>query len=156
MKIVNSASEDIDILGRIQTIEYRLDNGEGGSYSSVVSNNNSLVEQRVSALENKIKKIQSELDKTNISAFEETIQSKISLLEDVVSKTSALPNTVEQRITILENRVEDLENETTDNDVTKTVETTVEPENNSELLQKIEQINKDVNDYIATTNSISS
>ena len=45
------------------------------------------------------------------TAFEETIQSKISLLEDVVSKTSALPNTVEQRITILENRVEDLENE---------------------------------------------
>lgn len=154
MKIVNSASEDIDILGRIQTIEYRLDNGEGGSYSGVVSNNNSLVEQRVSALENKVKKIQSELDKTNISAFEETIQSKISLLEDVVSKTSALPNTVEQRITILENRVEDLENETNDNDVTKTVETTVEPENNSELLQKIEQINKEVNDYIAKTNAI--
>ena len=154
MKIVNSASEDIDLLGRIQAIEYRLDNGEGGTYSGFASNNNSLVEQRVSTLENKIKKIQSELDKANIPAFEETVQSKISLLEDVVSQTSALPNAIEQRITILENRVEDLENGETTINTSAPSEVVVQAENSTEVLRKIEQINKEVNDYIAKTNAI--
>ena len=60
--------------------------------------------------ENKIKKLQNDLEKANIKGFEETITSKINVLEDVVSKTSALPNTIEQRITILESRLEDIEN----------------------------------------------
>ena len=86
MKIVNSASEDIDLLGRIQELEYRLNNGEGAEYVGSYAPSNSLVEQRLSTIENKIKKLYNEIEKANISGFEESVNSKINILEDVVSK----------------------------------------------------------------------
>lgn len=161
MKIVNSASQDIDLLGRIQELEYRLDNGEGAEYSGSYVSNTSSVEQRLSTIENKIKKIQNELEKANINGFKETINSKISVLEDVVSKTSALPNTIEQRITILENRLEDIEtndfeentNNSNDNTSKKTVVVSGEQVDPA-LIQQLEKLEKDFDDYIAKTNAI--
>ncbi len=164
MKIVNSASEDIDLLGRIQELEYRLENGEGYEYSGSYSSNNSSFEQRILTIENKIKKIQNEIEKTNINGFKETINSKISVLEDVVSKTSALPNTIEQRITILENRLEDIENSdyeentnNSENNNQNVIDVKADSYANpldSSLNEKIEKIEKDLNDYIAKTNAI--
>lgn len=159
MKIVNSASEDIDLLGRIQDLEYRLNNGEGSEYTGSYVPNNSLVEQRISTIENKIKKLHNEIEKANISGFEETVNSKISVLEDVVSKTSALPNTIEQRITILENRMEDLENgelvekenNTDANNAPVVVETSA---NSAEFIAQINNLEKELNDYIAKTNAV--
>ena len=161
MKIVNSASEDIDLLGRIQQLEYRLNNGEGGENVGSYIPNNSLIEQRLSTIENKIKKLYNEIEKANITGFEESINSKINILEDVVSKTSALPNTIEQRITILENRVEDLETgdfsgnaniDKTDN--LQQVATSQPSETNAEFIEQFNKLEKDLNDYIAKTNAI--
>ena len=58
MKIVNSASEDINLLGRIQELEYRLNNGEVSEYSGSYPSNNSSFEQRLSIIENKVKKFE--------------------------------------------------------------------------------------------------
>ncbi len=151
MKIVHSASEDIDLLGRIQELEYRLNSGEIGDYNNTYIPSSPAVDQRINALENKIKKMQSEIEKANLLGFEETVNSKLNVLEDVVSKTSALPNTIEQRITILENRLEDIE--TGEFSIVESVETvtsTVEP-NSDEHIQKIEQ---NLNDYISKTNAL--
>ena len=159
MKIVNSASEDIDLLGRIQEIEYRLNNGEGTEFIGNYTPSNSAFEQRLTALENKIKKLTSEIEKANISGFVETVNSKISVLEDVVSKTSALPNTIEQRITILENRVEDIETgefnfdiNQKENDPKEILEEVAT--NNSEVLEQVDKVEKNLNDYIVKTNAI--
>ena len=154
MKIVNSASEDINLLGRIQELEYRLENGEGVEFSGSYPSNNSSFEQRLSTIENKIKKLQNEIEKANINGFKETINSKISVLEDVVSKTSALPNTIEQRITILENRLEDVENGDYENNTQNEVVVGSNTQIDSSLKDKIEKIEKDLNDYIVKTNAI--
>ena len=154
MKIVNSASEDINLLGRIQELEYRLENGEGVDFSGSYPSNNSSFEQRLSTIENKIKKLQNEIEKANINGFKETINSKISVLEDVVSKTSALPNTIEQRITILENRLEDVENGDYENNTQNEVVVGSNTQIDSSLKDKIEKIEKDLNDYIVKTNAI--
>lgn len=158
MKIVNSASEDIDLLGRIQELEYRLNNGESfENKGSFIPGNNSF-EQRLNNLENKIKKLSNDLEKANISTFEETINGKISLLEDVVSKTSALPNTIEQRITILENRVEDLEtgefipNINIENNE-QTNESYVTNEN-QEYTNQLIKLESELSEYITKTNAI--
>ena len=159
MKIVNSASEDIDLLGRIQELEYRLNNGEGAEYSGSYSPNNSLVEQRLTTIENKIKKLQNDLEKANIKGFEETITSKINVLEDVVSKTSALPNTIEQRITILENRLEDIENGDFEEIESNASNTTVEhpivgQQVDANIVEQVKKLERDLNDYISKTNAI--
>lgn len=161
MKIVNSASQDIDLLGRIQELEYRLDNGEGAEYSGNYVSSNSSIEQRLTTIENKIKKLQNEIEKANINGFKETINSKISVLEDVVSKTSALPNTIEQRITILENRLEDVETgnfekieSNSNNNTPKEDVTSVCEQADPVLIQQLEKLEKDFNDYIAKTNAI--
>ena len=161
MKIVNSASEDIDLLGRIQELEYRLNNGEGAEYIGSYTPSNSLVEQRLSTIENKIKKLYNEIEKANISGFEESVNSKINILEDVVSKTSALPNTIEQRITILENRLEDIEtgetviNNNNNNDETpQNTLLNIDQSNNNELEEQLSKLNKEFNDYIVKTNAL--
>ncbi len=162
MKIVNSASEDIDLLGRIQELEYRLNNGEGAEFSGNYTPSNSLVEQRLTTIENKIKKLYNEIEKANIAGFEESINSKIGVLEDVVSKTSALPNTIEQRITILENRLEDIENgeiiqdqENTNNIQSPQQVVIAETnENNTESVEQINKLEQTLNDYISKTNAI--
>lgn len=161
MKIVNSASEDIDLLGRIQELEYRLNNGEGAEYTGSYTPNNSLVEQRLSTIENKIKKLHNEIEKANIVGFEESVNSKINILEDVVSKTSALPNTIEQRITILENRLEDIEtgetlinNNVNNNETPQNTLFNIEQSNNNELEEQLSKLNKEFNDYIVKTNAL--
>lgn len=161
MKIVNSASEDIDLLGRIQELEYRLSNGEGAEYTGSYTPNNSLVEQRLSTIENKIKKLHNEIEKANIVGFEESVNSKINILEDVVSKTSALPNTIEQRITILENRLEDIEtgetlinNNVNNNETPQNTLFNIEQSNNNELEEQLSKLNKEFNDYIVKTNAL--
>lgn len=162
MKIVNSASEDIDLLGRIQELEYRLNNGEGDEFRGSYTPSNSLIEQRLTAIENKIKKLYNEIEKANITGFEESINSKIGILEDVVSKTSALPNTIEQRITILENRLEDIENgeinqEHENNNITQVPQPVVIAEtnvNNTEYIEQINKIEQALNDHISKTNAI--
>lgn len=162
MKIVNSASEDIDLLGRIQELEYRLNNGEGDEFRGSYTPSNSLIEQRLTAIENKIKKLYNEIEKANITGFEESINSKIGILEDVVSKTSALPNTIEQRITILENRLEDIENgeinqDYENNNITQVPQPVVIAEtnvNNTEYIEQINKIEQALNDYISKTNAI--
>lgn len=108
MKIVNSATEDIDVLGRIQNLEAMIASGGGIEYSgNFISSPN--VEQRLNTLENKLKKLNNEIEKVNIVGFEEKINSKVNVLEEVTSRISALPNTIEERINILENRMTDIE-----------------------------------------------
>ena len=148
MKIVNSASEDIDLLGRIQAIEYRLNNGEGYENIDFGISNTSLIENRLSTLENKMKKLHNEIEKANIAGFEETVNSKINVLEEVISKVSALPNTIEERINILENRVEDIENgDFAINNNDKPQENNVPVFTNASLEQKVIKLEKEFNEF---------
>lgn len=107
MKIINSASSDINLLGRINDLEARL-NSDGVPQSSgtYVSNNN--LEQRLNVLENKIKRINNEIEKANLNLFEEKINSKVNILEEAISSVAALPNTIEDRINIIEGRLTDV------------------------------------------------
>ena len=147
MKIVNSASEDIDLLGRIQALEYRLNNGEGYDSQDFNYGNSLLIENRLSTLENKMKKLNNDVEKANITGFEETVNSKINVLEEVISKVSALPNTVEERINILENRVEDIEKgEFVKND-TEIQQNNTSVYTNAGLEQKVIKLEKDFNDF---------
>lgn len=113
MKIINSTTGDIDLLGRIKTLETRLDSDGVPEYSGTYISNNNNYEQRLSVLENKIKRLNNELEKANLNLFEEKINSKVNILEEAISSVSALPNTIEDRINILEGRITDiLEGET--------------------------------------------
>ena len=147
MKIVNSASEDIDLLGRIQTLEYRLNNGEGYDGQDFNYGNSLLIENRLSTLENKMKKLNNDVEKANIIGFEETVNSKINVLEEVISKVSALPNTVEERINILENRVEDIEKGEFvkyDNEIQQN---STQVFTNASLEQKVIKLEKEFDDF---------
>lgn len=109
MKIVNSTASDSDIIGRIEALEEAVSSGDGFGSSIGPSVSPALLQQMTS-LDNKIKKLTAEWEKMNVTAFEEKVNSKIGLLEDVVSKTSVLPESLEERIQILENRTLDIEN----------------------------------------------
>ncbi len=141
MKIINSTTGDIDILGRINALEARLDSEGVPEYSGTYTANNSNLDQRLNVLENKIKRLTNELEKANINLFEEKINSKINILEEAISSVSALPNTVEDRINILESRLTDIvEGETAINISTNSIESGNNSNNNSdERIVKLEQ-----------------
>lgn len=107
MKIINSASSDINLLGRMNELEARI-NSDGIPQSSGTYTSNNNFEQRLNILENKIKRINNEIEKANLNLFEEKINSKVNILEEAISSVAALPNTIEDRINIIEGRLTDV------------------------------------------------
>lgn len=87
MKIINSASEDIDVLSKIHKLEEVV--GEKETKDGFVNNQD--LDNKFTNLDNRIKKVATDLEKAKIDEFKEKIESKLDLLEDVSSKNAALP-----------------------------------------------------------------
>lgn len=100
LKIINSAEDDIDILGKIQKIETKIGNGEFGS-----GYGNSDIDVKLASIENKVKKVANDLEKADLENFKEKMESKMDLIEDVSSKNATLPTDVVMRFDSIEDRL---------------------------------------------------
>lgn len=142
MKIVNSATDDINLLGRIENLENRLNGASdltcGSSYISDPD-----VNQKLNVVESKIKKITNELEKNDLKGLEEKINSRLNVLEEETSKISVLPKSIEERLNVLENSI--------NSQVTMepTSQTNFENQDSSNTLYE-EKIN-DINQQISNT-----
>ena len=142
MKIVNSATDDINLLGRIENLENRLNGASDLTYgSSYISNPD--VNQKLNVVESKIKKITNELEKNDLKGLEEKINSRLNVLEEETSKISVLPKSIEERLNVLENSI--------NSQVTMepTSQTNFENQDSSNTLYE-EKIN-DINQQISNT-----
>lgn len=104
MKIVNSATDDINLLGRIENLENRLNGTSDLTYSSSYASDPDM-NQKLNVVENKIKKITNELEKNDVKGLEEKINSRLNVLEEETSKISVLPKSIEERLNVLENSI---------------------------------------------------
>lgn len=142
MKIVNSATDDINLLGRIENLENRLNGASDLTYgSSYISDPD--VNQKLNVVESKIKKITNELEKNDLKGLEEKINSRLNVLEEETSKISVLPKSIEERLNVLENSI--------NSQVTMepTSQTNFENQDSSNTLYE-EKIN-DINQQISNT-----
>lgn len=142
MKIVNSATDDINLLGRIENLENRLNGASDLTYgSSYISDPD--VNQKLNVVESKIKKITNELEKNDLKGLEEKINSRLNVLEEETSKISVLPKSIEERLNVLENSI--------NSQVTMkpTPQTNFENQDSSNTLYE-EKIN-DINQQISNT-----
>ena len=142
MKIVNSATDDINLLGRIENLENRLNGASDLTYgSSYISDHD--VKQKLNVVESKIKKITNELEKNDLKGLEEKINSRLNVLEEETSKISVLPKSIEERLNVLENSI--------NSQVTMkpTPQTNFENQDSSNTLYE-EKIN-DINQQISNT-----
>ena len=101
MKIINSASEDIDVLSKIHKLEEVV--GEKETKDGFVNNQD--LDNKFTNLDNRIKKVATDLEKAKIDEFKENIESKLDLLEDVSSKNAALPTDLMFRLDNIEDKI---------------------------------------------------
>ncbi|MCM1260818.1 MAG: DNA polymerase III subunit gamma/tau [Prevotella sp.] len=100
LKIINSAEEDIDILGKIQKLESAIgENHSGGYYASQD------YDTRINNIDAKIKKVTMELEKADLVNFKEKMESKMDMIEEVSSKNSLLPGDLTIRLDELEDKI---------------------------------------------------
>lgn len=100
LKIVNSAEDDIDILGKIHKIESQLGTSE---YANPYGNSD--IDVKLTSIENKIKKVTVDLERADLENFKEKMESKMDLIEDVSSKNATLPTDVTMRLDSIEDRL---------------------------------------------------
>ncbi len=101
LKIVNSAEEDIDILGRIHKLETTANEKNG--LSTYVPNGE--IENRLSNIDNKIRKVTSDLEKADLDNFKEKIESKMEMIEDVASKGATIDTDISQKFDSIEDKI---------------------------------------------------
>ena len=94
LKIVDSAEKDLDLLGKIKELEAKI--GSGNNFSIDAS------PEALLTLDNKIKRINATLEKYDLSSYKEFVNAKLSMLEEVAAKFSALPEDLNNRLEILE------------------------------------------------------
>lgn len=108
MKIINSAEEDIDVLGKISKLQEKFSNNS----VAPATYQNSDIDIKINSLDSRIKKINSELEKANIKEFKEKIEAKLDLLEDVSSKNAALPTDLSYKLDEIEDKIRIINNTT--------------------------------------------
>lgn len=101
LKIVNSAEEDIDILGRIHKLETATNEKNG--LSTYVPNGE--IENRLNNIDNKIRKVTSDLEKADLENFKEKIESKMEMIEDVASKGATIDTDISQKFDSIEDKI---------------------------------------------------
>lgn len=153
LKIINSAEEDIDILGKIQKLESAIgENTSGGYYASQD------YDTRINNIDAKIKKVTMELEKADLVNFKEKMESKMDMIEEVSSKSSLLPGDLTIRLDELEDKIRSLD--TSSNE--KESEDIVEIKNKiQEITQQMTEIcvensnqeNKDTNAFLEPVNT---
>ena len=123
MKIINQTSQDIDILGKIQSIEERLDNGNIST--GEMAGSNATYDQKLMILDNKVKKLSSDIERMDVRGFKESINSKINMLEEVSTNSTLVPS-LENRILEIENKLNSYEDAQTNDTATPNIQN-VEP-----------------------------
>lgn len=107
IKIVNSASLDIDVLSQIQKLEEKVDLLQPEGTTSLNDTHS-----KIDILENKVKKISQDIDKMAIKDFKETIVAKINAIEDIVLSNKNEPIQFEEQIQDLKDALIELEEKT--------------------------------------------
>lgn len=110
LKIVNSAEENIDILGRIHKLETTAIEKNG--LSTYVPNGE--IENRLNNIDNKIRKVTSDLEKADLDNFKEKIESKMEMIEDVASKGATIDTDISQKFDSIEDKIRLLSIDTKD------------------------------------------
>lgn len=94
LKIVDSAEKDLDLLSKIKELEAKI--GGGTNFGADIST------EALITIENKIKRLSNTLEKQDIPGYKEFVNAKLSMLEEVAAKFSALPDDLNNRLEILE------------------------------------------------------
>lgn len=144
MKIINSASEDIDVLSKIHKLEEVV--GEKETKDGFVNNQD--LDNKFTNLDNRIKKVATDLEKAKIDEFKEKIESKLDLLEDVSSKNAALPTDLMFRLDNIEDKIRVLNTTNQEIDSKKIEE--VSEKLKAFLNLNLEQRMKSLEEYVET------
>ena len=152
MKIINSVSTDIDVLGKINKIENTI---SGLGYATGATTENSDFENKVTSLENKIKKLATDIEKAEIDKFKEAVESKIDMLEEISSKNASMPTDLNFRIDEIEDKVRVIaaEKETSASLDLKEVFEKIESLEKNNNLEKLQEIETKLNNIINSTNN---
>ncbi len=102
MKIINSASEDLDILNKIHKLE---DVVLSSNKTSDTITDTQELDNKLNNMDSRIKKITTDLENAKIDEFKEKIEAKLELLEDVSSKNAALPTDLVFRLDDIEDKI---------------------------------------------------
>lgn len=105
IKIINSATLDVDLITQIQKLEEKIelmDPSEGS---------NSLRElfTKIDTIENKVKKVTTDIEKMELQAFKENILSKVSALEDLSTSHKGVPLDVQEQIQEISDTLNELQ-----------------------------------------------
>ena len=137
MKIINSASEDIDVLNKIHKLEEVVSEKETKDGFM----NTQDLDNKFNNLDNRIKKVATDLEKAKIDEFKEKIESKLDLLEDVSSKNAALPTDLMFRLDNIEDKIRVLN--------------TINQEIDSKKIEKLKEIEEKFNTSYNLSNELS-
>ncbi len=94
LKIVDSAEKDLDLLGKIKELENKIGSGAGFGLDASP--------EALITLDNKIKRLNTTLEKYDIVGYKEFVNAKLTMLEEVAAKFSALPDDLNNRLEMLE------------------------------------------------------
>ena len=94
LKIVDSAEKDLDLLGKIKELENKI--GAGVNFGADIP------QEVLANIDNKIKRINNTIEKHDIVGYKEFVNAKLSMLEEVAAKFSALPDDLNNRLETLE------------------------------------------------------
>ena len=149
IKIVNNTEIDIDIQSQIQKLEEKVDIIQPGD--GITSLNETT--NRLDVLENKMKKVILDLEKTGIKEFKESILSKINVLEDIVLKSKNEPLQLEEQIQDLKDALLELEEKINSSPkVEVTTNDNAQYQNNEALEKEIEILKEKVENISAQDN----
>ncbi len=141
MKIINSASEDIDVLNKIHKLEEVVSEKETKDGFM----NTQDLDNKFNNLDNRIKKVATDLEKAKIDEFKEKIESKLDLLEDVSSKNAALPTDLMFRLDNIEDKIR----------VLNTIKQEIDSKKIEEVNEKLKEIEEKFNTSYNLSNELS-
>ena len=141
MKIINSASEDIDVLNKIHKLEEVVSEKETKDGFM----NTQDLDNKFNNIDNRIKKVATDIEKAKIDEFKEKIESKLDLLEDVSSKNAALPTDLMFRLDNIEDKIR----------VLNTIKQEIDSKKIEEVNEKLKEIEEKFNTSYNLSNELS-
>ncbi len=138
IKIVNSATSDINLINQVQKLEEKIELIQPGTINGV---NESTT--RLDILETRVKKLNSDVEKLDIKEFKEMVLSKLNSFEDVVLSNKNAPLQLEDEIQDLKDAIAELaETKVVSNNNSLVSENTVQI--NEEVLKQIEELKTNI------------
>lgn len=152
IKIINTIDDNLDLLSKIHKIEENMGTSTDTGY-------NSEFENRFNMIDNKIKRINNEMEKAKIDEFKEKMESKLELLEEVSSKNAAIPTDLGYRLDSLEDKIRDLKQQDSTvnvdqiNEKYAQLESLLQNNNDSDMIFKLNALQEKVtflDEYISS------